>query len=113
MRFKTVIAVLVVLLAAGAVSAQTLDEVRRMQANVRADTIYYWGQELTIHTETEKLREQCDEAAETEQLIRRCVTETIALPLLIPENIDYAAMIEKVVRQRRARFPSGSGSDHA
>jgi hypothetical protein len=81
---------------------QTLDEVRRMQANVQADLIYYWGQELTIHALADK---GCADAVEWQEAVRRCVTDTIGLPLLLPEDFDYPEMIATVVRQRRERWP--------
>ena len=82
---------------------QVLDDVRLMQANVRADTIYYWGQELTIYAEAKKLL-GTDEGREVDgQLIERCVSESIGLPLLIPPDLDYAAMVRAVIQQRRER----------
>lgn len=79
---------------------QALDEVRCMHQNVRADAIYYWGQELTIYAEMRKLMDRHDEREINEKLLRRCVRECIALPLLIPGDIDYAQMIEEVITYR-------------
>ena len=72
-----------------------------MARNVAARSIYYWGQELAIYSEGKRLLapgERLNNAA-----IRRCIEEEIALPLLIPSDVDYAAMIERVVENRRAR----------
>lgn len=82
---------------------QTLDDVRRMQANVKASTIYFWGQELTIHT---LAGEKCSDSSTWDVAVKRCVAEKIALPLLLPEEVDYPQMIATVVRQRRERFPA-------
>lgn len=77
---------------------QTLDDVRRMQANVQAETIYFWGQELAIHV-------LVDHIGSWPQQVQRCVAETIALPLLQPADFDYPQMIADVVRLRRERKP--------
>jgi len=82
---------------------QTLDNVRRMQANVRADVIYFWGQELTIHTLAAKRPEACADNREWVQVVRSCVSDTINLPLLVPDDFDYPGMIAEVVRRRRER----------
>lgn len=80
---------------------QTLDDVSRMQANVNADQVYFWGQELFIHSLAEKNPMCCDWG----DAVKRCVTERIALPLFLPEDFDYPDMIATVVRQRRERWP--------
>jgi len=77
---------------------QTLDDVRRMQANVQAETIYFWGQELFIHA-------LADHVGLWPQQVQRCVAETIALPLLQPADFDYPQMIADVVRLRREHKP--------
>lgn len=84
---------------------QTLDDVRRMQANVQADVIYFWGQELAIHTQVVN---KPDSYGRTEwaESVQRCVAETIALPLLLPGEFDYPEMIAEVVRLRRQRWPN-------
>jgi ribosomal protein S18 acetylase RimI-like enzyme len=82
---------------------QTLDEVRRMQANVRAQCIYFWGQELAIHALAARKPEACADGGEWAEAVRRCVAETIALPLLIPDSPDYPSMIAQVVRLRSER----------
>ncbi len=76
----------------------TLDDVRRMQANVVAEQIYFWGQELTIHALADT---PAGGGADWNDAVRRCVAEKIALPLLMPEDLDYPEMIATVVRQRR------------
>lgn len=83
---------------------RTLDDVRRMQARVKARDIYFWGQELAIHT-------LCDQAQEGgagwPQAVQQCISQAMALPLLQPLDVDYPALISQVTRQRRARWPDG------
>jgi hypothetical protein len=81
---------------------QTVEEVRCMQSNVLADQIYYWGQELTINAQAGDVS-RC--GAEWSNAVHHCVTDRIALPLLMPEDLDYPQMIATVARQRRERFP--------
>lgn len=83
---------------------QTLDDVRRMQANVQAGSIYFWGQELAIHALAENSPGTCSDK-EWQESVRRCVADTIGLPLLLPEEFDYPGMIAEVVRLRRERWP--------
>lgn len=84
---------------------QTLDDVRRMQANVAAGSIYFWGQELFIHALAERAPQDADAPAEA---LRRCVAERIALPLLLPASPDYPAFINRVVSRRRRRWLGGN-----
>ena len=67
---------------------QTLDEVCCIQNNVKADQIYFWGQELTIYSKAKKLS-KVDEQL-NEMLIRSCIRNEIALPLLVPPNVNYS-----------------------
>lgn len=82
---------------------QTLDEVRRMQANVQADRIYFWGQELAINALVEKSADECSDDREWAEVLKHAVAEIIGLPLLFPDDFNYAEMVAKVVRQRRER----------
>jgi hypothetical protein len=76
-------------------------QVRRMQDNIQADAIYFWGQELAIYS---AIQRDCQETVVvTENAIRRAVTDVIGLPLLIPHDRNYARMIEQVVRNRIGR----------
>jgi hypothetical protein len=84
---------------------ETLDEVRRMQENVKAKQVYYWGQELGIHSAARRMAGRGRQL--NEKLIRRCIEETIELPLLIPPAVDYASMIERVAENQRAGIPPG------
>ena len=85
---------------------QALDDVRRMQANVQADTIYFWGQELLIHS-LAAINAETRSGKEWGEAVRRCVAGTIALPLLFPEDFDYPGMIAEVARRQRERWPKG------
>lgn len=82
---------------------QTLDDVRRMQSNVGAGSIYFWGQELAIHTLAAKRPEGGADNREWAKAVRHCVADIIRLPLLLPDNFDYPGMIAEVVRRRRER----------
>ena len=79
---------------------QAVAQVRRMQDNVRAGQIYFWGQELAIHSAIGRIPENKDVGAITADAIARAVNDVIDLPLLIPPDRDYAQMIERVVRNR-------------
>ena len=80
---------------------ETLEQVRRMQANVRARQVYFWGQEITLFARSAACREAGE--AWTMDLVRRCAAEQLGLPLLLPEGIGYPEMIDRVVASRRAR----------
>lgn len=68
-----------------------LDEVRRMQANVGAGQLYFWGQELEIW------RYACRRAGGTPDLdwptVRAIVEEDLRLPLVLPDWEDYPERI--------------------
>lgn len=83
---------------------QTLDDVRRMQANVQAAAIYFWGQELVIHALAEKGVAAWSADPEWKEVLRHTVSEIINLPLLIPDDFDYGGMIKTVVRQQQERL---------
>jgi len=85
---------------------QILSDVRRMQANVQAGTIYFWGQELVIHALVEKTCTPATDTASRSQQVAQCVRERIALPLLLPASLDYPDLIAQVVRRPVERgFP--------
>lgn len=79
---------------------RALDEVRLMQANVHAGAIYFWGQELAIHRLSDSDPETMPAAAWREA-VYCTVRDNVALPLLLPEDFDYPALIAHVVKQRR------------
>ncbi|MBS4096759.1 MAG: hypothetical protein KGZ83_07995 [Sulfuricella sp.] len=84
---------------------QTLDDVRAMQANVAANEVYFWGQELFIHKLATPGPQDAAGPEQWAESVARCVRECIALPLLMPSDFDYPALIAQIVKQRR-QFPS-------
>lgn len=77
-----------------------LNDVRIIQNNLNATVIYYWGQELTIYDEVKNRNDIKKISYET---IEHIVTKKFNLPLLIPKDMDYPQMIEKVVENRKKR----------
>ena len=76
-------------------------EVRVMQQNIQAESVYFWGQEMTLYSEWNKLDgsdEQFDQAA-LDSMIR----EHIRLPLNIPADRDYARFIQEIIANRAVR----------
>jgi len=74
---------------------QTLAQVRQMQANVGAERVYFWGQELAIRDHAAAIAP----GAELDQaLLERVIAERIKLPLLVPPGADYSALIRSVYR---------------
>jgi hypothetical protein len=71
-----------------------LSDVRRMQANVRARQVYYWGQEIAIHAAM---------ARQGTADLDRAIEEFIGLPLLVPREGDYAGLVLSVIHHRRQR----------
>jgi hypothetical protein len=65
------------------VSDGRVDEVRRMQANIAATQIYFWGQELEIARHARAAGRDCDAAG-----IAATVAD-FALPLTGPGTPDY------------------------
>jgi hypothetical protein len=84
------------------VSHGRVEEVRRMQANVRARAIYFWGQELEIARHARAAGRPLDEDG---------IAATVAdmgLPLLGPSYPGYAGLIEGAARQSmRGRWLEG------
>lgn len=77
----------------GLVEGDRVPEVRRMQDNVGARAVYFWGQELEIARHAAAAGRRLDSAG---------VDETVrefALPLVMPEGIDYPAIIHAAARQ--------------
>ncbi len=77
---------------------KALDDVRKMQMNIRAEQIYFWGQELIIYHEAKKLDPEMEILSN--DLIRQTIEEKIGLPLMIPDDRDYADMINRVITNR-------------
>ncbi len=75
------------------VSDGRVDEVRRMQENVGAGAIYFWGQEMEIARHATAAGRMLDVAG-----IAATITE-FGLPLVGPECADYAARIAVVAKR--------------
>lgn len=75
------------------VEGDRVPDVRRMQDNVRAQAIYFWCQELEIARHA---------AAAGRRLDSTGVDDTVrdwALPLVMPEHIDYPGIIRAAAQQ--------------
>jgi hypothetical protein len=87
------------------VSEGRVDEVRRMQANVEARAIYFWGQELEIARHAAAAGRSLDAAG---------IAATVAawaLPLIGPGTPDYAARTRDAARRwMRGRWLPGSAA---
>lgn len=84
---------------------QTLGEVRRMQRNVNAKTLYFWGQELFLH-DLADLRASNG----VEPLIS--LQKRMGLPILMPTDFDYSALIiQAAQRYAEGRESRGSKSN--
>jgi hypothetical protein len=76
------------------VSDGRVEEVRRMQANVQAREVYFWGQEMEIARHAVAAGRELDDAG---------IATTIAefgLPLIGPDYPDYAARLAVAARTR-------------
>jgi hypothetical protein len=80
----------------GLIEDHKLSDIRRMQDNIAAAAIYFWGQEAEIW------RAACRRMRGTVDLdwplLRSVVAEDIALPLILPEKDHYPRMIEEGAR---------------
>ena len=75
------------------VEGDRVPDVRRMQDNIGARAIYFWCQELEIARHAAAAGRMLDPAG---------VNDTVrdfALPLVIPEGIDYPAIVHSAARQ--------------
>ncbi len=80
---------------------RNLKETRIMQSNVKAKKLYFWGQELTIFAAMKKLYGddgKCDKA-----FLNICKEDLFKIPLLIPDNIDYAELVNRAATLRLKR----------
>src|SRR4051812_13789661 len=69
------------------VGGDRVAEVRRMQANVGARAVYFWGQELEIARHAAAAGRPCDDEGVA------ATAETFGLPLVGPETPGYAARV--------------------
>ena len=68
-----------------------LQDIRRMQENIRADVVYFWGQEMEIWRFA--CHREGSQPALDWPLVRDIVAEDIRLPLLLPSWRDYPQKI--------------------
>ena len=86
------------------VEPQTWDDVRIMQMHLNAGQIYFWGQELCLYNEMKFA--DFEEEEITNDSLRFMAENTLELPLLIPDDINYAELVKKAVAQRiKRRLP--------
>ncbi len=82
------------------VEPQTLDDVRRMQNNIHADKVYFWGQELFLY----KMFVDSNLAeGDLNKNFLGDMSGKIGLPILLPEDVDYPSMVYKAGKQRIKR----------
>ncbi len=80
---------------------QALKDVLQMQRNIQAKRLYFWGQELYLLDINGEFDER--HAKTSNSRAPRLATEQLNLPLLIPRDMDYALMVQKVVQNRLNR----------
>lgn len=80
---------------------ETLNQVRQMQKNIQAEKVYYWGQEIAIHAAVRQLHEES--LVLTDTIIQSVTDQLIQLPLFLPSDGSYPAIVEQVVQNRMKR----------
>ena len=78
-----------------------LSETQRMQKNVRAKQVYFWGQELRLFSAHQRLFGP--EAPLTVENLRHCASRGLNLPLILPWGDEYPGRIAAAVRNRQVR----------
>ncbi|WP_247887056.1 hypothetical protein [Azospirillum sp. SYSU D00513] len=85
------------------VSDGRVEEVRRMQANVQAKEIYFWGQEMEIARHAVAAGRTLDDAG------IRATIESFGLPLIGTDYPDYAGKLNAAARRwMRGRWLPGT-----
>lgn len=80
---------------------QVMDQMQRIQQQVKAGMIYFWGQEIKLF---KLLGEGLDAFRDRpSQVLREYIAASTGLPLLVPDAGNYAEMIETVIAVRRSR----------
>ena len=79
----------------------TLPDTLRMQANVQAESVYMWGQELVL----ERLAREANGGEEVDKAQLLAAAESIGLPLLLPGE-NYPTLALTAARSYRLRNPS-------
>lgn len=78
-----------------------LPDTRRMQENVQAKEVYFWGQELRLFTAHQLLFGK--DAPLTLDGLRECAERELKLPLILPWGDEYPARIAAAVMNRQVR----------
>jgi hypothetical protein len=78
-----------------------LNQVRQMQANIQAEKIYYWGQEIAINCAAKRFVP--DGSKITAEAVQRAVKEVMQIPLLVPKDCGYLQIIKQVIQNRIKR----------
>jgi hypothetical protein len=76
-------------------------DVRSMQRKVRAESVYFWGQELWLHSAFQRLLGP--EAPLTPEGLKLCIKKEIGLPLVLPWGAGYVSRIAAAIENRRDR----------
>jgi hypothetical protein len=88
--------------------ADRAEEVRRMQANIGAERVYFWGQELEIARHAVAAGRELDAAG-----IAATITD-FGLPLVGPDTPDYAARLQAAAKAwMRGRWLPGTENPFA
>jgi len=82
------------------VEQSTLDDVHQMQNNIKADKIYFWGQELFFFRE---FHERDLQENDMTMNFLKSESEKMNLPLLLPEDVDYPELVMQAGKQRLKR----------
>lgn len=75
-----------------------LSDVRRMQENIAARSVYFWGQEMEIWRAACKRAGPGPAPTLDWPLVRSIVAEDIGLPLILPEWPDYPQKVASAAR---------------
>jgi hypothetical protein len=70
---------------------QKWDDVRRIQANIGADSLYFWGQEMELWRLACRERDALPERLGQDEIAR--IAGTLGLPLVCPDRLDYGDRI--------------------
>ena len=78
-----------------------LADTQRMQRNVQATEVYFWGQELRLFTAHQHVFGA--EAPLSIEGLRHCASQELGLPLILPWGDEYPKRIMAAVTNRQAR----------
>lgn len=78
-----------------------LANTQRMQQNIQATEVYFWGQELRLFTAHQ--RQFGPDAPLTVKGLRHCASQKLGLPLILPWGDEYPERITAAVTNRQVR----------